>query len=77
MSSINEIRRQLNTANARIASLEKALNNHRGYPSIAANLESALRVRERLEAQLREAAAETGIELPNLDHVVPPGTPAS
>lgn len=62
MSEIDEIGRQLETANARVASLEQARKEHPDYPSIAANLDSAQRIRKKLESQLYEAAAAMGAE---------------
>jgi hypothetical protein len=76
MNNMAELLKELDTVKARIASLEEALKDYPGYPSIAANLDSARRVKNRLEEQLKETAAHPGIELTNPQHVVPPGTPA-
>lgn len=60
MSLLLNIQKQLDVANERVAVLEQALAQHPGYPSIAANLESAVRIRRKLEVQLAEATAALG-----------------
>jgi acetate kinase len=75
MSELDQVRRQLATANARVAALEQALKEHSGYPSIAANLDSARRVRKKLELQLEQAAAAIGVEVAKLADT--PAAPAS
>ena len=49
MSRLIELRDQIEGASREVTILEKALLDNPGYPSIAANLESALRVRQRLQ----------------------------
>jgi hypothetical protein len=63
MSVLLQIRGQLDKAMHRVAELEKALAEHPGYPSIAANLDSAVRIQKKLEAQFEEAAASIGVEV--------------
>ena len=57
MSELLEIQNQLDVANKRVASLERSLVDHPEYPSIAANLESARRIKQKLELQFAEASA--------------------
>lgn len=57
MSELLEIQNQLDVANRRVAALERSLVDHPEYPSIAANLESARRIKQKLELQFAEASA--------------------
>ncbi len=63
MSLLLDIQQELTTASARVAALELALRANPGYPSIAANLESAVRVQGLLQVQFNEAAARLGVEV--------------
>jgi hypothetical protein len=63
MSALLQIRGQLDKATERVAELKKALAANPGYPSIAANLDSAVRIQKKLEAQFEEAAASIGAEV--------------
>lgn len=58
MSELLEIQRQLDIANKRVAALERSRVDHPEYPSIAANLESARRIKQKLEVQLAEVSAK-------------------
>src|SRR5437870_704817 len=62
MSLLLDIQRQLEVADQRVVSLEQALREHPGYPSIAANLDSAVRIQKKLQAQFMEAAENVGVE---------------
>ena len=57
MSILLGIQEKLSEANQRVAELEQALAQYPDVPSIAANLDSAIRVRSKLQAQFTEAAA--------------------
>jgi hypothetical protein len=63
MSELLEIRKQIDTANARVLSLERALSEHPELPSIAANLDSAVRIKAKLEAQFADAAEKLGHDI--------------
>ena len=65
MSDLSDIQKQLGLANQRVVSLEKALREHPGYPSIAANLDSAVRVQRKLETQNKLALMEAETTVPN------------
>lgn len=64
MSLILQIQAQLDKANRNVAELEQALA---AYPdhvvSIAANLDSAIRIQNKLRGQLREAAARPEMQV--------------
>ncbi|HET6880216.1 MAG TPA: hypothetical protein VFI31_08680 [Pirellulales bacterium] len=77
MTELTELQEQLATAESRVASLEQALKDHPGYPSIEANLDSARRAKKRLETQLSQAAADLGIDLTTPNQLSPPHAPAS
>lgn len=69
MSELLEIQRQLDVATQRVAALERSLVDHPEYLSIAANLESARRIKQKLELQFAQASArENGV--PNQCHTV-------
>ncbi|HEV7222845.1 MAG TPA: hypothetical protein VGN42_09095 [Pirellulales bacterium] len=61
MSSLLEITKQIERASARVQSLERALVDYPGLPSIAANLESVIRVQRQLEAEFEAVAAQLGV----------------
>lgn len=63
MSALLEIRQQLSQASARVASLERALREHPDLPSVAANLESAVKVKRQLEAEFLDVADRTGYDV--------------
>ena len=63
MSQLLEIRKQIEIASERILTLERALRDHPDLPSVAANLESALRVRAKLEQQFAEVGAKAGYDI--------------
>jgi hypothetical protein len=63
MSLLLDIQQELTAASARVAALELALRANPGYPSIAANLESAVKVQSLLQLQFSEAAARLGVEV--------------
>ncbi|HUY92281.1 MAG TPA: hypothetical protein VMV10_26305 [Pirellulales bacterium] len=63
MSLLLQIRNRLDATAARVKTLEQALIDNPGYPSIAANLESLVRIQSQLESQFLAAAAEAGIEV--------------
>lgn len=63
MSQLLEIRKQIEIAAQRIVKLERAFRDHPELPSIAANLESAVRVRDKLQQQFGEVAAKAGYEI--------------
>jgi len=56
MRLLFDIQVQLNEANRHVADLEQALAQYPNYPSIAANLDAAVRIQKRLQAQFMEAA---------------------
>lgn len=62
MSLLLEITKQIETATRRVQSLERALADNPGYPSIAGNLESAVRIQRQLESQFEEAASQLGVD---------------
>jgi hypothetical protein len=59
MSALLQIRGQLDTAVRRVTELEKSLAANPNFPSIAANLDSAVRIQKNLEAQFEEANASS------------------
>src|SRR5271167_3385584 len=63
MSALLEIQRRIDAATVRVKALEHALIEHPGFPSIAANLESAVRIQRQLESQFFDVAAESGMEV--------------
>jgi len=63
MSLLLDIQKQLETAGERIIELERDLREYPGLPSIASNLETAVRLRSRLEAQFSEAASKVGYDI--------------
>ena len=63
MSLLLEIRQKLDAAGAKISELEQAMLDYPNHAAIAANLESAVRIRQKLEGQFMEAAARTGVEV--------------
>lgn len=63
MSLLLEIRKQLSSASERVLSLERALREHPDVPSIAANLDSAVRIKEKLEAEFADVAEKLGHDI--------------
>ena len=63
MSALLEIQKEIDIANERVADLEIALRDYPGDPSIAANLDTAVRIQKKLQAQFMEAAAQVGVEV--------------
>lgn len=63
MSLLLEIQKQLETASQRVVALERALAEHPDLPSIAANLETAVRIQTKLRAQFAEAAEKLGFDV--------------
>jgi hypothetical protein len=63
MSQLLEIQKQIELASQRVLVLERALRDHPSLPSVAANLESAVRVRTKLEEQFVEAGAKAGYDI--------------
>ena len=63
MSQLLQIKKQLEVASERILKLERALRDNPNLPSIAANLESAVRVRAKLEQQFAEVGAKAGYDI--------------
>jgi len=63
MSLLLEIQQQLEVATQRVLRLERALRDHPELPSIAANLETAVRIQKDLTDQFHEAAERTGYDL--------------
>lgn len=63
MSVLLEIRKQLDVANERVLSLERALRDHPDLPSVTANLDSAVRIRAKLEAEFADAAEKLGHDI--------------
>lgn len=63
MSMLLQIQEKLNNANRKVAELEEALAQYPDLPSIAANLDSAIRLQSKFQAQFTEAAARAGIPI--------------
>jgi hypothetical protein len=63
MSQLLEIQKQIGVASQRVVALERALRDHPGLPSVAANLETAVRLRAKLEQQFAEVAARAGYDV--------------
>jgi hypothetical protein len=63
MSLLLEIRKQLDVANERVLSMERALRDHPSLPSIAANLDSAVRIRTKLEAEFADVSEKLGYDV--------------
>lgn len=55
MRDLQNIREQLDVARKRVVALERSLADHPEYASIAANLESARRIKQKLEVQFADA----------------------
>ncbi len=56
MNDLARIQAQLDMAKKRVIAIEQMLADHPEYPSIVANLESARRIKEKLEAQCAEVS---------------------
>jgi hypothetical protein len=63
MSQLLEIQKQIEVASQRVIALERALRDHPELPSVAANLETAVRLRARLKQQFAEVAARAGYDV--------------
>ena len=63
MSELLEIKKQLGIANQQVAQFERALAEHPTLPSVAANLDSAVRIQKKLELQFSETAEALGYEI--------------
>lgn len=63
MSLLLEIQKQIEKASERILRLERSLRDNPGLPSIAANLDSAARLKVKLERQFSEVAARAGYDI--------------
>jgi hypothetical protein len=63
MSILLDIQKQLDRASERVARLERSLRDNPGFPSIAANLDTAVRIQTQLQMQFDEAAATIGIDV--------------
>ena len=58
MNALVNIQTQLEAAEDRVRRLEESLCEYPGNPSIVANLDSAVRVREKLRKQLEAVSTE-------------------
>ncbi len=63
MSQLLEIQKQIEAASQRVVALERALRDHQDLPSVTANLETAVRLRARLEKQFAEVAERSGYDI--------------
>ncbi|MEX2316174.1 MAG: hypothetical protein WD669_03415 [Pirellulales bacterium] len=63
MSQLLDIRKRIEVAGQRILTLERAFRDHPNLPSIATNLEAAVRVQEKLQQQFEEVAAKAGYDI--------------
>jgi hypothetical protein len=63
MSQLLEIQKQIEIASQRIVALERALRDHPDLPSVSANLDTAVRLRYRLERQFAEVAGRVGYDV--------------
>ncbi len=55
MSTLHELRKQIEEASREVLLLENAASDNPAYPSIAANLESARRVKKRMGVKKKSA----------------------
>ena len=60
MSHLLEIKTQLEAVRQRVLSLQQSLREYPEYPSIAANLESAVRIQRSLEEALERESVLNG-----------------
>lgn len=63
MSELLEIRKQLDAVSVKVLSLERAVREHPGLPSIVANLDSAARIKAKLELQFADVADKLGYDV--------------
>lgn len=63
MSLLLEIQKQIELAQGRVRKLEESLCAYPDLPSVAANLDSAVRIEQRLKAQFQEQAAIAGFDI--------------
>lgn len=63
MSILLQLRKQIDAASARVLSLERAVRDYPDLPSVAANLDSAVRIKANLEEQFADSAEQLGYDI--------------